>query len=210
MGTTLQWFGHASFKITHADKVIYIDPWKIKDATHDATIVLVSHSHYDHYSAEDISQVSGKDTKLIASSDVVAQHQAGEPILPGQTIKLDGISVQGVAAYNHRKPFHQKANNWVGFIIQLDSKRIYYAGDSDVIDEMKDVSQIDVALLPVGGTYTMNAKEAAEAVGHINPKMVIPYHWGDIVGGKGDAEKFSKMARCDTRILTPGQSIDLE
>jgi len=210
MSIALQWLGHASFRISHDDKVIYIDPWKIKDSAHDATLVLVSHGHYDHYSEEDIARVSGPDTKLIAAADVTKMQETEEPILPGLTVELDGITIQAVAAYNPRKQFHPKENNWVGFIIQLDSKRIYYAGDTDLTEEMKAVGDIDVALLPVGGTYTMDAGDAAEATKYINPKMAIPYHWGDIVGGKKDAEQFAKKVRCEVMILTPGQTINLE
>ncbi len=210
MDMTLQWLGHASFRICHEDKVIYIDPWKIKDASQDATLVLVSHSHYDHYCPEDISKISGPNTKLVAAADVIKKQGKGEPISPGLTIKLDDITVQAVAAYNLRKQFHPKRNNWVGFIIQVNSKRIYYAGDTDLTEEMKSVNEIDVALLPVGGTYTMNAEDAAEAIRQINPKMAIPYHWGDIVGGKSDAEQFAKSVQCDVKILTPGQTIKLE
>jgi len=210
MSIALQWLGHASFRISHDDKVIYIDPWKIKDSAHDATLVLVSHSHYDHYSAADIARVSGPDTKLIAAADVTKMQETEEPILPGLTIELDGITIQAVAAYNPRKQFHPKENNWVGFIIQLDSKRIYYAGDTDLTEEMKTIGDIDVALLPVGGTYTMNAEDAAEATRYINPKTAIPYHWGDIVGGKKDAEQFAKKAPCEVKILSPGQTINIE
>jgi L-ascorbate metabolism protein UlaG (beta-lactamase superfamily) len=210
MDMTLQWLGHASFRICHGHKVIYIDPWKIKDATQDATLVLVSHSHYDHYCPEDISKISGPNMKLIAAADVVKTQKQGEPITPGSTIEVDGITVQAVAAYNPRKQFHPKGNNWLGFIIQINSKRIYYAGDTDLTEEMKSLSEIDVALLPVGGTYTMNAKDAAEATRQINPKMAVPYHWGDIVGGKSDAEQFAKAVQCNVKILTPGQTIKME
>ena len=210
MGITLQWLGHASFKICHEDTVIYIDPWKLKDSPHDATLVLVSHSHYDHYSAEDIAKVSGPDTKLVASSDVIAKEKAGLAITPGQTIELGSVRVTGVAAYNPNKQFHPKSNNWVGFVIELGSKRIYYAGDTDLIDEMKALKDIDVALLPVGGTYTMNAGEAAKATERIKPERAIPYHWGDIVGGRTDAEAFSKAAECEVQILSPGETITLE
>jgi L-ascorbate metabolism protein UlaG (beta-lactamase superfamily) len=209
MGTTIQWLGHASFKICHEDTVIYIDPWKIKDSGGDATIVLVSHSHYDHYSAEDIAKVSGPDTKLVASSDVVEKEKNGEMMLPGMTVDFDDVRVSGVAAYNPRKQFHPKANNWVGFVIEVGSKRIYYAGDTDLIEEMKSLKEIDVALLPVGGTYTMNATEAAEATKYIEPKTVIPYHWGDIVGGRADAEKFANTAECEVKVLSVGEKISL-
>jgi L-ascorbate metabolism protein UlaG (beta-lactamase superfamily) len=210
MGITLQWLGHAGFKICHEDTVIYIDPWKLKDSPRDASLVLVSHSHYDHYSPEDIARVSGADTKLIASADVVAKEKAGETITPGQTIELGSIRVSGVAAYNPRKQFHPKSNKWVGFVIELGSKRIYYAGDTDLTDEMKSLKEIDVALLPVGGTYTMNAAEAAKATEHIKPERAIPYHWGDIVGDRADAEAFSKAAECEVQILSPGETISLD
>ena len=111
MSTTIQWLGHASFKISHNNEVIYIDPWKIKNAAHDATLVLVSHSHYDHYSSDDIDKVSGTNTKLIASADVIAQQSAGEQISPGSKKDINGVSVQGIAAYNPRKQFPQTCCN---------------------------------------------------------------------------------------------------
>jgi L-ascorbate metabolism protein UlaG (beta-lactamase superfamily) len=208
MGLTIQWLGHASFRIRHGDSIIYIDPWKLKESPHDATLVLVSHSHHDHYSPEDMAKVSGPDTKLIASADVIAKESAGETIANGLTIELESVRLVGVAAYNPNKQFHPKTNNWVGFVIELGSKRLYYAGDTDLTEEMKALKGIDVALLPVGGTYTMDAAEAAEAAKYMKPGVAIPYHWGDIVGGRDDAEKFADAAECDTKILTPGQTFN--
>ncbi|OHB85754.1 MAG: Zn-dependent hydrolase [Planctomycetes bacterium RBG_19FT_COMBO_48_8] len=210
MGTTLQWLGHASFKICHEDTVIYIDPWKLKDSPHDATLVLVSHSHYDHYSPSDIAKIRGAETKLIASADVVTKEKKGEMILNGLTVDLGSVRVSGVAAYNPSKQFHPKANNWVGFVIEVGSKRIYYAGDTDLADEMKSLKEIDVALLPVGGTYTMDATEAAEATKYIKPKRAIPYHWGDIVGSRADAKAFAEAAECKVQVLSAGETISLE
>jgi len=207
MGITIQWLGHASFRICHEDVVIYIDPWKLKKSPGDATLVLVSHSHHDHYSPEDIAKVSGQDTKLIASADVVAKEKAGEAIMPGLVVEMESVRVRGIAAYNPTKKFHPKANNWVGFIIEIGSKRIYYAGDTDLTEEMKALKDIDIALLPVGGTYTMNAEEAAEATRHIKPKQAIPYHWGDIVGSRSDAEQFAELAECEVKVLAAGESI---
>ncbi|MBA7638568.1 hypothetical protein ES703_46224 [subsurface metagenome] len=208
MGITIQWLGHASFKICHEDIVIYIDPWKLKESPGDATLVFVSHSHHDHYSPGDIAKVSGPDTKLIASADVVAKEKAGEAIMPGLMIELEGVRVRGVAAYNSDKQFHPKANNWVGFLIEIGSKQIYYAGDTDLTEQIKNLKDIiDVALLPVGGTYTMNAEEAAEATKYIKPALAIPYHWGDIIGGQEDAEKFAALAECEVKILKAGETI---
>ncbi len=131
MPVQLQWFGHASFKISSGSDVIYIDPWKLKNAPHDATIVLVSHSHYDHYSAEDIAKVSGTTTKFIAAADVVQKQGKGQTLKPGQSIDINGIKITGVPAYNITKQFHPKSNNWLGFVIEIAGKRIYYAGDTD-------------------------------------------------------------------------------
>ncbi len=210
MGTTLQWLGHAGFKICHEDTVIYIDPWKLKDSPHDATVVLVSHSHYDHYSPDDIARVSGAETKLVASADVAAEEKNGRKITQGQTVDLGSVRVSGIAAYNPGKQFHPRANNWVGFVIEVGSKRIYYAGDTDLTEEMKSLKDIDVALLPVGGTFTMDATEAAEATKYIKPKRAIPYHWGDIVGDRADAEAFAEAADSEVQILSPGEIITLE
>ena len=210
MGTTLQWLGHAGFKICHEKTVIYIDPWKLKDSPHDATLVLVSHSHYDHYSPEDIAKVSGAETKLIASADVVTREKTGEMIINGLTVDFGGVRVSGIAAYNPGKQFHPKANNWVGFVIEVGLKRIYYAGDTDLTDEMKSLKEIDVALLPVGGTYTMNAADAAEATKYIKPERAIPYHWGDIVGSRADAEAFAEAAECKVQVLSADETISLD
>jgi L-ascorbate metabolism protein UlaG (beta-lactamase superfamily) len=154
--------------------------------------------------------VSGPDTKLVASADVIAKRKAGQAIAPGETIELGSVWVSGVAAYNPNKQFHPKYNNWVGFVIEVGSKRIYYAGDTDLTDEMKSLKEIDVTLLPVGGTYTMNADEAAEATKHIKPKRAIPYHWGEIVGSRTDADKFANTAECQVQVLSDGETINLE
>ena len=209
MGLSLKWLGHASFRISNEDTVIYIDPWKLKDAPHDANLVLVSHSHQDHYSPEDVKKVSGPGTKLVASNDVVVQAGGGQAIMPGMTLEFEGVRVSGVAAYNPNKQFHPKSNQWVGFIIDIAGKRIYYAGDTDLTDEMKALENIDVALLPVGGTYTMNGSEAAEAAEYVKPKLAVPYHWGDIVGGESDAEEFAEKAQCEVKVLKPGESVSL-
>ncbi len=209
MTVKLQWLGHASFKITDANTVIYIDPWKLKDSPGDATLVLVSHSHFDHYSAGDVAKVSGRDTKLVASEDVISQEGKGQAMKPGQAIDIAGVKVTAVAAYNLEKQFHPKSNNWLGFIIEIAGKKIYYAGDTDLTPEMKALKDIDLALLPVGGTYTMNPAEAAEATKQFKPKMALPYHWGDIIGSQADADEFAKKAACEVSVLKPGQSLEL-
>ncbi len=209
MAVKIQWLGHASFKISSDEAVIYIDPWKLSRPVQDATAVLISHSHYDHYSAEDIAGVCGANTQIIGPSDVIAKEKKGRVIRPGQVMEAGGVNVIAVASYNPNKRFHPKANNWLGFVIETGSVRIYYAGDTDITDEMKALRDIDVALLPVGGTYTMDAEEAAAAVEAIRPRCAIPYHWGDIVGKKSDAERFAKKAKCEVKILKPTETFEL-
>jgi L-ascorbate metabolism protein UlaG (beta-lactamase superfamily) len=207
MSVKLQWLGHASFRISSGSDVIYIDPWKLKDTPHEATVVLVSHSHGDHYSAEDIAKVSGMTTKFISAEDVVKKQGKGEVLKPGQTVDIGDIKVTGVPMYNPAKQFHPKSNNWVGFIIEINGKHIYYAGDTDETKEMDALKNIDLALLPVGGKYTMNAAEAAEVTKQFKPKQAIPYHWGDIVGSQADADNFKKLAACKVAVLKPGESV---
>ncbi len=210
MTVKLQWLGHASFRISDGNTVIYIDPWKLKDGAHDATLVLVSHSHSDHYSAGDIARVSAPATKLIASADVIQQEGKGQVMKPGQTIDADGVKLTGIPAYNIAKKFHPRANNWLGFVIEIAGKHIYYAGDTDQTPEMNALKNIDLALLPVGGTYTMNAAEAAEATKTFKPTRAIPYHYGDIVGSQSDADNFAKKAACEVKVLKPGDSTTIE
>ena len=210
MSVTIQWLGHASFRISDADEVIYIDPWKISGQPKDATVVLISHSHYDHYSSDDVGKVSAADTKVFGSGDVIDEYGSGHLIEPGQTVEAGGVVITAVAAYNRAKQFHPKDNKWLGFVVEIGSKRIYYAGDTDLIKEMKSLKNIDLALLPVGGTYTMDAAAAGGAVKYIKPKQALSYHWGDIVGSRADADTFASGSDCAVTVLQPSDSIVLE
>jgi parallel beta-helix repeat protein len=203
----IQWLGHANVKIWTGGVVVYVDSRNLSESLHDATLVLVTHTHGDHYQPADIAKVSGPETMFIAPPDVVQRYGKGEPIAPGQTIEFDCVIVTGVAAYNTNKPNHPKSRNWVGFVIEFGSRRIYVAGDTDLTDEMKALENIDVAILPADGTYTMNAVEAAEATQYIKPELAIPYHWGQNVGTLSDAETFAQMAVCAVKILTVGETI---
>jgi len=208
MSIGIQWLGHAAFRIAN-DVIIYIDPWKLTGSPHDAGLILVSHNHYDHYSEADIEKVASTDTHILGSCDAQPSHPNTQPLTPGQSIEILGVRIEAVPAYNPRKQFHPRQNNWLGFVIELAGKRIYYAGDTDIIDEMTSLTDIDLALLPVGGTYTMNADEAARAAERIKPTRAIPYHWGDIVGTAQDAQLFARQASCDVSVLNPGQSLEL-
>jgi len=207
--TILHWFGHASFRIRHKGTIIYIDPWKLTETPQDATIVLVSHGHHDHYSSQDIAKVKGYETELLAPADVIEEEGSGQVLLPGLTVAVGPVRITGVAAYNPHKQFHPRDRKWLGFLLELGGMRLYYAGDTDLTEEMRTLGPVDVALLPVGGTYTMNAKEAAQAATYIAPGIAIPYHWGDIVGQRSDAEEIARLCACEVRVLNEDQNTTL-
>ncbi len=202
MEPRVYWLGHASFRIHSSYGIIYIDPWKTA-GTPKADLIIVTHTHMDHLSEDDISKLKKENTIIIGSKDVTEQIPEAVTILPGENKNVGDVKIEAVRAYNPSKEYHPKANDWLGIILTVDGKRIYHTGDTDVIPEMNDVKDIDVLLIPVGGTYTMTAEESVEAVKIISPKKAIPMHWGDIVGGKADAEKFKELAPCDVEILEP-------
>lgn len=195
----INWLGHASFQIK-GSKVIYIDPWKLKTDT-AADIILLTHQHYDHCSAQDISKVQRDNTIIVAPQDCL-NGLSGDirPIKPGQRLNIQGVTVEAVTAYNIGKAFHPKSNNWLGFIITLDGTKIYHAGDTDLIPEMEGI-KVDFALLPIGGTYTMDVQQAATAANRIKPKTAIPMHYGDIVGDASNGLRFKQLCSVEVQIL---------
>lgn len=199
---SIKWLGHASIFIKLDNKNIYIDPWKIKDISQKADIILVTHSHFDHYSEQDIKNISTDKTLLYSAEDVVSKTSIKNKkvIKPFEKLKIDNIEIEGFPAYNTNKNFHPKNNNWLGFIITYKNTRIYIAGDSDVTEESKKLS-VDIAILPIGGIYTMDEKEAAMLANMIKPKFVIPIHWGDIVGSTQNLENFKKNVDPSIKIL---------
>jgi L-ascorbate metabolism protein UlaG (beta-lactamase superfamily) len=203
----IQWLGHSTVKVWDENCIVYLDPERVNESLHDATLVCVTHTHSDHYSPSDIAKVSNSQTQFVGPPDVVQQYGSGLEMAPGQTMEFENVSIIGVPAYNIDKTRHPKSNNWLGYIIEIGSKRIYVAGDTDFIEEMRGLGDIDVAFLPVGGTYTMDAIEAAEATQYIKPKLAIPYHWGQNVGNLSDAQRFAENARCAVAILAVGETI---
>ncbi len=199
----IQWLGHASVKIWATDAVIYVDPRNLSGSPHDATLVLVTHQHSDHYSAADIAKVSGPTTPLIVAAKVVTTYGTGQAIAPGQTFDLPGLHVIAVPAYNVNKTNHPKSDNLVGFIIELAGKRIYVAGDTDLIPEMQTLGKIDVAFLPISPAYTMGPDEAAQATMYIMPQLAVPYHWG--TSTLADAQRFARKAYCNVKIMSTGE-----
>lgn len=177
-------------------KLIYLDPYKRGKASHDADIVFITHSHYDHLDGPSLGNVVKKDTVIVCPESVAREISAKDIITmkAGQKKEIGDISVEAVPAYNLNKNYHPKANGWLGYIITMDGVRYYAAGDTDALPELEDID-CDIAFVPVGGTYTMTAAEAAELVNRIGPKVAVPIHYGTIVGRAADAETFrSKLA----------------
>lgn len=193
---------HNSIRIAK-DKIIYVDPYKINKEYKDADIIFCTHSHYDHFSEEDIIKVCKADTILVVTKDCFEKaKQLGFntkniiTVEQNQKYEILGIEVETVPAYNLEIEYHNQVDNWVGYIIEINDITYYIAGDTDLIPEIKSVN-CDVAFLPVSGTYTMTAKAAAELANIIEPQIAIPTHYGTIVGTNDDAQKFKKELNAD-------------
>lgn len=201
-GINIEWLGHASFKIK-TDKVIYIDPYEVEGEKAD--IILVTHQHYDHCSIKDITNLAKEGTSIAVTPDCLSKVSNIEKtnivsIEPNREYEIDNIKIETIPAYNQNKQFHPKENGGVGYIIIIKGKRIYHAGDTDLIPEMKELKNIDIAMLPIGGTYTMDAKEAAKAANVIRPKVAIPMHYNKIQGTEANPEEFKQNVNPNIRV----------
>ncbi len=186
----IHWLGHDTFKITSGGKVIYTDPFRLKHGD-AADIILITHEHYDHCSPEDVARIQKSNTVIVTVADCAAKLSGNvKTVRPGDKLVVGGVSIEAVPAYNIGKKFHPQANKWVGYIFSAGDRRIYIAGDTDRIPEMKSI-RCDIALLPVGGTYTMTAEEAALAALDIKPKVAVPMHYGTLTGTPDDAKRFA-------------------
>lgn len=198
---SIHWLGHDSFRIDGA-LVIYLDPWQLPLDAPEADLILVSHDHYDHCSAEDVELVRGDNTLLIANPSAVPNLKLPVRIMhPGENLEHRGVTIESLPAYNIGKSFHPKAADHLGFILTIEGERVYFAGDTDVIPEMSGL-ECDVALLPVSGKYVMTAEEAAEAVDIIETRVAIPMHYGaGVVGTLEDALRFQELCEVPVVIL---------
>jgi L-ascorbate metabolism protein UlaG (beta-lactamase superfamily) len=206
MTSIIHWLGHDSFRIDGDGVVIYIDPYKIAGGP-KADLILITHDHRDHASPEDVAKIQRNDTVIVAAS-AAADKFSGQirTIKPGDKLDIKGISIEAVPAYNTNKfrgpgvPFHPQESGYVGYILTVKGIRIYHAGDTDAIPEMKNI-HCDVALLPVSGIYVMTAEEAATAAAMIHTRIVIPMHVGKGIGSLEDAERFKSLSSVPTTIL---------
>ncbi|MBN2454062.1 MBL fold metallo-hydrolase [Candidatus Woesearchaeota archaeon] len=203
----IKWLGHASFAIKDV-KTIVIDPYELKEAP-KADIVLITHDHFDHCSPKDLKEVLKDDTIVVSipgCAEKLVDKSRLRTVKPGQEIKVEGIRIRTIPAYNvrpERLSYHPRGNEGVGYIIDLPGRRIYHAGDTDFIEEMKQLKDIDVAMLPIGGTYTMDVNEAAEAANAIKAKVTVPMHYRKWLKDKSkDAEElFRSKVRGEVAVI---------
>ena len=200
-------FTQSSIRIKDKTRTIYVDPFQMKDTPHDADYVFITHSHSDHFSIEDIRKVIKASTILVvpARMEDDARELSTEvkniiPLKPGIYKELSGLEVETIPAYNTVKPFHPRRAEWLGYILRIDGKRVYIAGDTGATKEAKQV-RCDIALVPVGGTYTMDVKRAAELVNIIRPEYAIPTHYGSIVGKKTDGQTFASLVDSTIKVV---------
>uniref|UniRef100_A0A7C4BB00 MBL fold metallo-hydrolase n=1 Tax=Thermofilum pendens TaxID=2269 RepID=A0A7C4BB00_THEPE len=194
-GVVLERLSHAAFRISGGGKVVYIDPYRVAKAPRDGDIVVCTHDHYDHCSPEDIAKVAKPTAVIVASVNcekkVKGLGYSYKLLRPGDSAVVQGVELKAVPAYNVQKPFHPRDYQGIGVLVKLAGVTIYHAGDTDYIAEMEQLrGTVDIALLPVSGVYVMDAREAARAALAIEPRIVVPMHYGVIVGSERDAESF--------------------
>mgnify|MGYP003312348283 CR=1 FL=1 len=184
---------HSSIRAA-GSKVLYFDPFQMREAPHDGDILFITHDHYDHFSPEDITKAAKEDTTFVVPHTLAGKLPEDKTVIlqPGEIVEIQGIRIEAIAAYNIEKKFHPKENGWLGYRVTMDGETLYVCGDTDATAEAGAVS-CDILALPVGGTYTMNAAQAAELAKAIRPKLALPTHYGSIVGSKSDAMQFRQL-----------------
>ena len=195
----------SSIRIEDGGLVVYFDPLKIAEQ-HDANYIFITHSHWDHFSPDDIQKVINDSTNIIVPRDVYDKlMKTGfdasklHRVQPYDELDLDGIHVRAVSAYNINKDFHPKANNWVGYVVTIDSTIYYIMGDTDALPENENI-RCDTLFIPIGGTYTMDATEAANFTNRIRPTTAIPTHYGMVVGTHDDFVKYKSLVDAETNV----------
>ena len=200
-------FTQSSIRIRSSLGTIYVDPFQMKEEPHDADYVLITHSHYDHFSIEAIRKVIKDDSIIVVpermeddARELEREVKSIETVKPGIYREINGLELETIPAYNTVKPFHPRRAEWVGYILRLEGKRIYIAGDTGATKEAKKV-RCDIALVPVGGTYTMDTKRAADLINTIRPEYAIPTHYGSIVGRKTDGQTFAGLVKSPVKVV---------
>lgn len=185
------------------DKIVYFDPYKIESNIHDADIIFITHNHYDHMDIESIEKIKNDNTIIVAPKsmeEIIKNIEFKEYVFlnPNEEISIGSINVKTIPAYNISKTFHPKENNWLGYIITYNNVSYYIAGDTDKTDENEKV-KCDIAFIPIGGHFTMDVNEAAELIKIIQPIIVVPIHYGSIIGNPNDGKRLNELL-LDTNI----------
>ncbi len=186
-------FGQSAFRIrADSGTTVFIDPFRVPAVAGPADLILVTHPHRDHLDRRAISGLGSAATKLVLPRSCAESGQVG--LSPGESFSLGDIEVTGLPAYNLRKRFHPRSKGWLGYLIEIDGLRIYHAGDTDLIPEMRGLAP-DIALLPIGGSFAMGADEALEAFALLGATLAIPMHYGMLgflLGGRGAGRRFAE------------------
>lgn len=187
---------HSAIRMVVDGKVIYVDPYLLDREYNDADYICITHAHYDHFSPEDIAKVKKEDSIIVITEDIYVnvlklgfKENRIVIVEPGKKYNIEGMLLETISAYNVDKHFHPKENGWVGYIFHFTASTVYVAGDTDITEEALNV-YCDLAFVPVGGTYTMDYGEAAKLINRIKPAVVVPIHYGSVVGSEEDAKNF--------------------
>lgn len=198
------WFKQSAIRVRSGGRVLYVDPWGVPGGE-EADFILLTHPHYDHFSEEDIARIRGTRTVVIEPASMKKQYESADHFLrPGDLLQLDGLDVLAVPAHNEAKHFHPRRNGWLGYVFTLGDVTYYHAGDTDFLESMSEI-RCDVAFLPCGGHYTMGAEDAARAAAACDAKVIVPIHWGDVVGSIEDARRLATLASAEVTILERGE-----
>lgn len=213
----ITWLGHASFFFSDqsGNRIYFVDPFELGERDLDkADLIFITHAHYDHFSPDDLNKITKDETIVIAPPDILEQisipQDKRQKVEPNKSYEVNGFKFSTIPAYNHRpgrEEKHPRRNNWVGYIFELNGKKVYHAGDTDFTQEMKKLKELnlDVAMMPMGGNFTMNVEEMAEAANYIEAKITIPIHYKRLLGDRyKEAEEKLKslVTNSEVKILT--------
>lgn len=191
---------HSSIRIS-SDRIIYFDPYKIADESHDADIIFITHDHFDHFSVDDIKKIEKEDTVYVIP-ECMYNLLGGENVVtinPDEKMIVEGYEVYAIPSYNVHSSFHTRDKGYVGYVVTIEGKRVYVAGDCDMNDDNRRL-KCDIALIPVGGKYTMDYIEAADLINTIRPEIAIPTHYGDVAGSADEGIRFRELVDKDIRV----------
>ena len=224
------WYKQSAYRWKGDRLVVYIDPWGLTGDLPQADLVLITHYHFDHFSPAgefrdpnksfapkgdgDLAKIVRAKTVIVAPHDVAAELSGNvRAVRPGDRIEAAGLKIEAVPAYNtveERLGAHPQRNAWVGYVLELGGTTYYHAGDTDHLPELDRV-KADVAFVPIGGTYTMDASEAAGLVKALRPKLAVPMHYGFVVGGPSEGDRFRREAQpVEVKLMTPTNTFELE